>query len=351
MPFNEPGWWYRAEPTIAARLLAPFACLYGWEARRRYHALTPFAAEIPVICVGNFTAGGTGKTPLALHLADKLRQCGIAPAFLSRGYKARRTGPHWVDIESDTAADVGDEPLLLAHSAPALISPDRAAGARAMVAAANGIQAIIMDDGLQNAGLAKTLSIAVVDGARGLGNRRVIPAGPLRAPIDFQLPLADAIVVNTPASHAGQPAAITPWLAQRFDRPILHATTEPAGDTQWLRDAPLVAFCGIGAPARFFDLLESLGARLAARTAFPDHHPLSEAEAQALIAEAGRRQATLVTTEKDWVRLSGATALGELKSLTRTLPIRLVFDAADTAVLDTLLDRSLARAATAPGSP
>ncbi|MEZ5856804.1 MAG: tetraacyldisaccharide 4'-kinase [Hyphomicrobiaceae bacterium] len=345
MPFDEPRWWYRPEPTLPARLLAPLSCIYGWEAKRRYLAKAPQTLGLPVICIGNFTAGGTGKTPLALYIAKTLQALGTNPAFLSRGYKARHTAPHWVDPGRDTAADAGDEPLLLARAAPTMISVDRAAGAQAIVLSSNGHGAIIMDDGLQNPALAKTLTIAVVDGERGFGNGRVIPAGPLRAPLGFQMPLADAIVVNAPANPTDRTAATLTWLRQHFTGPVLRATPRPTGSTQWLAEKPVLAFCGIGAPDRFFNLLESLGAQLAAKRAFPDHHPIGKTEAQSLLSEAENRQATLVTTEKDWVRLADSGPPGALKAATRTLPIALVFDPSDETVLAALLRRSLARAA------
>ncbi|MGE0765650.1 MAG: tetraacyldisaccharide 4'-kinase [Hyphomicrobiaceae bacterium] len=343
MPFAEPRWWYAARPTRTARLLAPAAAMWGRAAERRFRAADAYRPDLAVICIGNFTAGGTGKTPLSIHIASELLGRGVVTAFLTRGYGGRLSGPHWVSVDDDTAADVGDEPLLLARVAPTLVSRDRALGARTIEAATSPPRAIIMDDGLQNGTLTKDLAIAVVDGRRGIGNGLVLPAGPLRAPLEFQLGLADAVVVNTPTN--GDPddeSAFVGWLRDNFGGPVLRATTQPADDVEWLRDLPVVAFSGIGGPERFFSVLERLGARVIARRAFADHHVFTQTDARRLLGEAQRRGATLCTTEKDWVRLtSDEGALGELRLVARRVAIRLDFDARDSVRLASLLDASL----------
>ena len=200
MPLEEPSWWYDAsEDDLRVRALRPISGLFGWAAQRRLLNAKPYQSRLPVICVGNFTAGGTGKTPLSLMIATLLKERGAKPAFLTRGYSGRKTGPVWVNPSADLASDVGDEPLLLAACAPTMVARDRAKGAQEIEASPMASH-IIMDDGLQNPSLAKALSIAVVDAVRGLGNGEVIPAGPLRAPIDFQFGLVDAVVVNGDAS-------------------------------------------------------------------------------------------------------------------------------------------------------
>ena len=351
MRFDEPGWWYREPPSVAAKALTPLAKLWGLAAERRYARGEAYRAPIPVVCIGNFTAGGTGKTPLALLIAAELERLGARPAFLSRGHGGRMAGPHWVDPGRDSARNVGDEPLLLARVAPTLICRDRAAGARAIVASDANHGAIVMDDGLQNGGLAKDLVLAVVDGRRGIGNGLVMPAGPLRAPLEFQLGLAEAIVVNTPAgTPAGAEATangiasngFAQWLRQRFGGSVMTATTGPVGDTQWLEAMPVLAFCGIGAPERFFGLLERLGARIVERRAFPDHHAFSETEAGQLLADARRLGAMLVTTEKDWVRLPETGAMGALRTEARVLPVRLHLDERDRLRLSGLIESLLA---------
>jgi tetraacyldisaccharide 4'-kinase len=340
---DEPPWWYGAAPgaalSVVAGCLLPLGALYGWAARTRYARVAPYRSSLPVICVGNLTAGGTGKTPLTLHLCERLHAAGRRPAVLTRGYGGHLAGPHWV-AEGDGADAVGDEALLLARAAPTLVARDRAAGARAieMAKASGAVPAdvIVMDDGLQNPQLAKDLTLAVVDGTRGLGNGRVMPAGPLRAPLAFQLALVDAIVVNAPAPDAG--AAVAERLRQRFDDPVLRCVTVVAGDARWLRGQRVLAWAGIGAPQRFFAMLRSLGADLVETMAFGDHQRLGEADAQRLLTLAEQRSAALVSTAKDMARLQGAGgALANLSAATKVLPIRLQFAAPDAERLAALI--------------
>jgi tetraacyldisaccharide 4'-kinase len=325
--------------------LWPLAALYGWVARTRYARVAPYRSRLPVICVGNMTAGGTGKTPLTLHLCERLRASGLHPAVLTRGYGGRLAGPHWV-IEADDADTVGDEALLLAGAAPTLVARDRAAGARAMERAAETgrtADVIVMDDGLQNPQLAKSLTLAVVDGTRGLGNGRVMPAGPLRAPLAFQLGLVDAIVVNAPAPEDG--ADVTERLRQRFDGPVLRCATVVAGDAAWLQGRRAIAWAGIGAPQRFFTMLRKLGAEPVDTVSFGDHQRLSEADARRLLALAQQHGATLVSTAKDMARLEGASgALADLSAATRVLPIRLQFAEPDAERLEQLIAGAVAGA-------
>ena len=339
MRLDEPRWWYRDGPGGVAALLAPISSLYGWAAETRYLKARPYRSRLPVVCVGNFTAGGTGKTPLALHLCERLTAAGHAPVALTRGYGGTLAGPYWVDAAKDRAAAVGDEALLLARAAPTLVARDRAAGARTIESGRHPATVIVMDDGLQNPSLAKDLTIAVVDGQRGIGNGHVIPMGPLRAALPFQLELTDAILVNHPA---GTDSAVGEWLRHRFAGPVLRASTVPAGETGWLAGAVVLAWAGIGAPERFFAMLKALGAEVVETRAFRDHQRLAQADAAQLLETARRLSATLVTTEKDMVRLSGsAGALGELARLSRALPVRLSFTAADEERLATLVESAL----------
>lgn len=328
---REPQWWYRA-PGLMAAALSPLGQLYGLAARRRLTQAQPYVAGLPVICVGNFTAGGTGKTPFTQSLVRRLIAQGHRPAILTRGYGGSTRGPHWVDGAADTAELVGDEPLVLAREAPTLVARDRAAGARAIVAAARGTTVIVMDDGLQNPGLAKTLSFAIVDGTRGLGNGCVIPAGPLRAPLAFQARLVDAVVVNGAAS-----AELTATLPTVFAGQILQAQLTPVGDTAWLRGARVLPFAGIGHPARFFALLAELGAQVIEPVAFGDHAALRAVDAQRLLERARVCGATLVTTEKDQARMAGDPALAALGAAVRTLPVAMSLAAASLAALDGLV--------------
>ncbi|MFV0299219.1 MAG: tetraacyldisaccharide 4'-kinase, partial [Hyphomicrobiaceae bacterium] len=325
---DEPRWWYAPERAMAARLLAPAAAIYGWEARRRLKAGGDRRVGVPVICIGNFTAGGTGKTPMSLLVAERLAALGLRAGFLSRGYKARLAGPHRVG-ESDAATDVGDEPLLLARHRATFIARDRGAGAAAMMAGASPPDAIVMDDGMLNGSLHKDLTIALVDGSRGVGNACVIPSGPLRAPLDFQLGLVDAIVINRPGAETSLSDGVFRVFRQRFKGPILSAWPAPSADTSWLAGRPLVAYCGIGSPNRFFHLLEDLGGQIVAKVAFPDHHVLTDRDVRGLLERGWSSDCQLVTTEKDWVRLAGDGSAGELKRQSRVLPIRLDMTATD----------------------
>jgi tetraacyldisaccharide 4'-kinase len=246
----------------------------------------------------------------------------------------------------DRPGDVGDEPLLLAAARPTLVCRDRAEGARAIAAGAAAVDVIIMDDGLQNPGLAKDLTLAVVDGIRGIGNGRVIPAGPLRAPLDFQLDLVDAVVINR--GSADGTAAPSGDFAERLRRdfagPVLEARIVPGGATDWLASAPIVAFAGIGVPDRFFATLAALGAEPVARITFPDHHVFTPADAVRLMDLAGAHGATLVTTEKDHARLVGGDGvLGALHAEARALPIRLALDQRDESRLVALIEGAIGR--------
>jgi tetraacyldisaccharide 4'-kinase len=335
---DEPSWWYAAPAECIAQLLRPLGATYGWVAMARYRRSQPYRSRLPVICVGNFTAGGTGKTPLVLHLCRRLADAGEKPIALTRGYGGRLTS-HWVDPGSDAARDVGDEPLLLARAAPTRIARNRASGARAIEAGPRPASVIVMDDGLQNPTLAKDLTIAVVDGMRGVGNGLVMPAGPLRAPLDFQLDLTDAIVVNEPQDAAG---TVSDWLRRRFAGPVLRARVAPVDNADWLAGANLVAWAGIGAPQRFFALLERHGAVLAERIAFGDHRRLGEGDARRLLALARRHSARLVTTEKDAARLLGtAGSLAELARTSHLLHVALQPIAPDDERLLALIDATL----------
>ena len=345
MPLDEPSWWYagaqRRTATFLPHLLQPIAGIYGAIAGARIRRPPAERVAIPVICIGNFTAGGTGKTPIALKLAQLLRDLGHAPVFLSRGYGGTAHGPHIVDPTRDQAGIVGDEPLVLAASCPTVIARDRAAGARHIRDCELG-NVIIMDDGLQNRSLAKNLTVAVVDSERGLGNGRVIPAGPLRAPLEAQLALTDAIIITArgPAPETGSPgaSAALPAPIRHFDGPCLTATVAPTGDIDWITQAPLLAFAGIANPDRFFHLLESLGGEVRERRIFRDHHAFGDDELEQLITDSGRAGLQLVTTEKDYVRLGAASDVASrVRQQTKVLRIQPTFTAADQERLSKML--------------
>ncbi|TGD98582.1 tetraacyldisaccharide 4'-kinase [Methylobacterium nonmethylotrophicum] len=311
-----PGFWWREAPSPAARLLSPLAAIYGTLAARRM-ARRGAAAPCPVICIGNVTLGGAGKTPTALAVADHLRDLGRRPAFLSRGYGGRLAGPVRVDPARHAARDVGDEPLLLARAAPAIVARDRIAGAIACLEA--GADVVVMDDGLQNPSLVKDLALAVFDGAVGLGNGLVVPAGPLRAPAAMQWGRIDAVLVI----GGGAPGARVLAQARARGLPALRGRLAPDPvSAAALRGQPVLAFAGIGRPEKFFATLRDLGADLRETRAFPDHHAFTPAEAEALTAEAARRKLLLVTTEKDRVRLPEGMPVA-------TLPVVLDLDEPD----------------------
>ncbi|MFZ4532121.1 MAG: tetraacyldisaccharide 4'-kinase [Alsobacter sp.] len=312
-----PGFW--DDGGLPAWLLAPAGAVFGsitaWRMQR------PGAkAPVPVVCVGNFTAGGAGKTPTAIAVAERLRQAGRRPVFLSRGYGGTVREPVQVDPARHQAAQVGDEPLLLARHGPTVVSPDRVRGA-AMAAALGDV--IVMDDGLQNPSLAKDLRLAVVDGAAGIGNGLCVPAGPLRAPLAVQLRHVDAVVLI----GAGQGGADVAVRAAAAGVPILTGALmpDPAAAAR-LAGRRVLAFAGIGRPGKVFATLEALGATVGARHAFADHHAFTRAELDGLMQEAARGGLVPVTTEKDRVRLEGMLTPAQAAVL-ETLPVRLVLDA------------------------
>jgi tetraacyldisaccharide 4'-kinase len=319
------------------KLLRPLGSAYGAIARARFRVQAPYRPHLPVICIGNFTAGGTGKTPLVIHICKRLQGAGHRPVALTRGYGGRASA-HWVDADADAAREVGDEPLLIARAAPTRIGRDRAAGARAIEAGSHRASVIIMDDGLQNPTLAKTLTLAVIDGARGIGNGLIIPAGPLRAPLEFQLGVTDAIVVMETAGAS----RVSDWLRRRFAGPVLRARLKPAKGADWLKGARVVAWAGIAAPQRFFATLQDEGAEVAERVAFRDHYRLDEADAVRLLELAHRASAMLVTTAKDGVRLGGERGvLKELADASRILAVELDVIGTDDERLSALLAAAL----------
>jgi tetraacyldisaccharide 4'-kinase len=310
-----PGFWSAAKPTFFARALQPIGAAYGATTERRMRNGGERAGA-PVVCVGNFVAGGAGKTPAAIALARLLIAERRRVAFLSRGYgPPARAEPVLVDAEVHRASVVGDEPLLLAKIAPCWVSADRVRSARLAVEA--GANALVLDDGLQNPSLAKDLAFAVVDGETGFGNGLCVPAGPLRAPVAAQAAHVRALIVI-----GGDDAAAARIGSQAPGKPIIRANLEPdALAAASLIGREVVAFAGIARPEKFYATLRRIGAQVVATRDFPDHHAFKPREIEALIAEAGRRGALLATTEKDYVRLKPAHAKAVV-----TLPVTLRFE-------------------------
>ncbi|MBT9289440.1 tetraacyldisaccharide 4'-kinase [Prosthecodimorpha staleyi] len=329
MPPRAPDFWM--QNGLAARLLAPVAALYGALAARRMRRRPEARSSVPVVAVGNFVMGGAGKTPTALALAGLAAGRGAHPAIVLRGYGGTARGPVRVDPDRHDATQVGDEAAMIAaRGVPAYVARDRRAGIR--LAAAEGADLVILDDGFQNGTIGRDLALVVVDGGYGLGNGRVFPAGPLRAPIAVQAGMADLVLRI--GQGAGVPAL--PGFAGATMQGRLVAR-DPAG---W-RGRRVLAFAGIGRPEKFGDTLAALGADVAGLRPFPDHHAYSEGEARRLLVEAAALGAELVTTEKDIVRLAGfrSGARAELAARTAVLTVDLAID--DPAALVLALDRLL----------
>jgi tetraacyldisaccharide 4'-kinase len=329
---RDPAFWWR-DAGLAASLLAPLGTAYGEIAARRM-AKPGTHAGLPVICVGNFTLGGAGKTPTAMMLVKLLREAGETPFCLTRGYGGKVTRPRLVNAETDAASEVGDEALMLARVAPTVVGRNRVVGAA--LAKSRGASVVVMDDGLQNASLAKTLTIAVIDGRRGIGNACVFPAGPLRAPLAAQLKRCDALLV------IGEDLRAHDVVAQAGTLPVLRGqlTPDPAAVTA-LRGRKVLAFAGIGDPEKFFATVQQAGIDIAARRSFADHYRYSAEDAAELVMAAEHDGLTLLTTEKDRARMTGDPALTALAVEAQVLPVSLEVD--ELGVLRALLAGALKR--------
>jgi tetraacyldisaccharide 4'-kinase len=337
MKLATPRWWYvrddqqrRGGMSAIRMLLTPISWIWAAVTARRIARAAPLDVGAPVICVGNLTVGGVGKTPVVRALAERLSARGKAVHLLSRGYGGRLEGPVRVDPAIHTAAEVGDEPLMLARDYPVWVARDRAAGA--LAAAQAGAQVIVMDDGHQNPSVKKALSLVVVDGeTRGedwpFGDGRVFPAGPMREPLATGLARADAVLVLLPGDL---PQADAGLLALLNGPPLLTGHLEPAAPPP---KGPQVGFAGIGKPWKVERALQAAGCELADFAPFPDHAAYDPATLKALAERAAVFNAGLVTTEKDWVRLPA-----EWQARVTPWPVKAVFD--DLAALDALLAKA-----------
>ena len=324
-----PKFW--TEKGLISSALLPLSALWMLAGRLRTAFSRPESADLPVICIGNISVGGTGKTPVTAMLCRIAKEQGHQPCILMRGYKGRQTGPVFAEPSVHTSADIGDEAVMLALTNDVCVSADRIRGAR-FIAAQNKFDLIIMDDGMQNPWLRKDITITVFDGQSGLGNQRILPAGPLREPVSDGLNKADAVILNG-KDETGLKELI-PQQMQVFEGQ-LHPDQKIA---RTLKGKRLIGFAGIGRPQRFFTTLKQTGAELVRELSFADHHSYSEADLSRLYQEALHAGAELVTTHKDWVRLPP-----EWRARILALPVSFRLSRADKAKLVTLLSTALAK--------
>jgi len=306
-----PRFWHRDSTSILPAILSPLSVIYETVDQLKRMRKTRASVSIPVICVGNVVAGGAGKTPVAMAIGQFLLNAGWKVHFLSRGYGGNLAGPIRVVLDVHKTSDVGDEPLLLATIAPTWVAKDRVAGAQAAEKA--GADVLIMDDGLQNPSLRKDLSLIVIDGGYGLGNGRVIPAGPLREKLPAAVARADALIIIDPVGQS--------FVNEATGIPVFSAGIVPHALQAEIVGEKVVAFAGIGRPEKFFDSLRGAGADLIEGIEFPDHHVFTQNDIMRLVEKAALHNAALVTTRKDYVRLSV-----DAKMMTTVFDIDLVFD-------------------------
>ena len=326
---REPGFWYTS-PSLTSLLLTPVAAIYGAVTGARM-TRAGVRAAVPVICVGNYHLGGAGKTPMTLRLAQMLSDLGETPFVVSRGYGGSLAGP--VHVADHLAAEVGDEPRMMARHVPVIVARDRVAGAE--LARSEGASVILLDDGFQNPALEKDGSVIVIDAVRGLGNGCVFPAGPLRAPLAGQIARTNALIVIGEGNAAND---VAQGVVQRGGLVLRASFVPEESAVARLRGKRVLAFAGIGDPARFFATLRAHGVEVASQRVFADHYPFTEDDIDVLAREAQANGLTLVTTEKDFARIEGDPALAVHAAQIVPFPVTLRIDD-EGAVEDFLKDR------------
>jgi len=295
-----PQFWYSTDANNKSPLLSiilwPLSALYQMGDKLNRLKTNQKPSPLPVICVGNITMGGGGKTPTARALLKMIQDHGkfATPCFLMRGYGGNNKGPIEVDLTTHTSWDVGDEALMQAHYAPTIIASDRYDGA--VLAEKLGYDLIIMDDGFQNYRLEKTLSFIVIDGGFGFGNGKTFPSGPLREPIKPALKRANACIIINKTDDIN--------LSILNKKRHYHASINLLNNGQKTKGKKVIAMAGIARPEKFFDTLEQNGYELYAHYGFSDHHVYTHGELQAIVERAERHNISVITTEKDWIRLS-----------------------------------------------
>jgi len=319
---RSPVFWYSDQRSISSTVLTPLGWLYGMGWRFRRFVTAPKKSQRPVICIGNLVAGGAGKTPVALALSSLLSRENRSVGFLTRGYGGKLSGPICVKPDEHSSIDVGDEALLLAGMHPTIVARDRCAGADEFNK--TGVDAIIMDDGFQNPSLHKDLCLIVIDHNQGIGNGRIIPAGPLRGFLDDQISKAHGFIII-----GGE--LMDKNLKQRLQnsgKPMFTGQLEPARTAPDLAGKKVIAYTGIGMPDKFFATLEQAGAEIIERIRFPDHHPFSHSDAQWLLGlQDDNPECLLLTTAKDHVRLKNtADACGKLYQASMIYGVELKFN-------------------------
>ncbi|RCL01165.1 MAG: tetraacyldisaccharide 4'-kinase [Candidatus Tokpelaia sp. JSC085] len=331
MANKAPAFWWK-KPGLASRLLTPAAMAYGYFAQRNIENRIPSVVDLPVLCIGNFTLGGTGKTPVAIAFAQVARKCGYEPGIVSRGFGGTVHGVHMVDVTRDCARIVGDEPLLLAEHARVVVASDRYAAARMLKD--TGCNIILMDDGFQSRRLYADYTLLVVDAIRGFGNRKIFPSGPLRAPLATQITYTDSILIIGDGVGVGQDCHVA-----HTKKPVYHAKLVPLANAQ-VAGRQFLAFAGIGHPQKFFESVKALGGIIKKEYVFADHYFFSESDIKNIAASAKAHKLTIATTAKDYVRLKTTRLSKKLEEII-VFDVHVTFEVEDCCV--NLLTEMLAR--------